>query len=155
MTSERKMIKFEPRYLYAAWDDTLLSKKVIAGNELYDDIISMLSDADSIKALLRVTGENKSSNYPFQCGDKCFRFVYADPDLRFKIAQVLGYIAGTQENDVVWHDLRKDPTDLPSDACMVLNQSGDKVKYDGKGHWLSQYVTAWCEIPRFEESTDD
>lgn len=72
-----------------------------------------------------------------------------------------GYQQGIKENGVVWHDLRKDPNDLPQETSMVLSQSGDKVKYHiygGKGHWLSQeaddlskYVIAWCEIPRFEE----
>lgn len=75
-----------------------------------------------------------------------------------RIAVVEAYIAGAKESNVVWHDLRKDPKDLPQKTSMVLSQSGDKVKYHiygGKGHWLSQeaadlskYVIAWCEIPR-------
>lgn len=67
------------------------------------------------------------------------------------------YIAGAKENGVVWHDLHKDPHDLPFHSHFCLNERGDHV------HWNKDYqkwqnkqgmftdVIAWCEVPKFEE----
>ena len=38
------------------------------------------------------------------------------------------YIAGAKENGVVWHDLRKNPDDLPKDIREVLDQNGVHVR---------------------------
>lgn len=76
----------------------------------------------------------------------------------------LGYIAGATENGIQWHDLRKDPNDLPKEDCEVFaivksdgtlyksieNYYLDKTDtFDGWG--TCQKVIAWCEIPRFKE----
>lgn len=89
-----------------------------------------------------------------------------------------GYIAGAKENGVVWHDLRKNPNDLPKEFKIikkafgiypeekyihtVLNQDGEHVHYI-YGDWYYIYnedivgdspranVIAWCEIPKYTE----
>lgn len=64
------------------------------------------------------------------------------------------YIAGARENGVEWHDLRKDPTDLPKGHRVVLNQVGAQTNYDPKRGFLGFEgvgVIAWCEIPLFKE----
>ena len=68
------------------------------------------------------------------------------------------YIAGAEENGVVWHDLRKDPNDLPKDCYDVLDEAGYRVFYHHKeGVWKNASgskiveVIAWCEIPQFKE----
>ena len=61
-----------------------------------------------------------------------------------------------------WHDLRKDPNDLPKYNSTVLDENGDKIEYIGHGKWevYSEYYEryievdppiAWCEVPTFEE----
>lgn len=61
-----------------------------------------------------------------------------------------------------WHDLRKNPKDLPESHTTVLDENGDKVEYIGYDKWevYSEYYEryievdppiAWCEIPKFEE----
>ena len=61
-----------------------------------------------------------------------------------------------------WHNLRKDPNDLPLVYSTVLDENGDKVEYIEYGKWqaYSEYYEryyevdppiAWCEIPKFEE----
>lgn len=52
-----------------------------------------------------------------------------------------------------WHDLRKDPSDLPKDYRNVWTNMGAGY-YDDDGWWDDfgrlQGVIAWCE-PKFEE----
>ena len=43
---------------------------------------------------------------------------------------IRGYLAGAIENGIQWHDLRKDPNDLPKDTYDVLDQAGYKVHYN-------------------------
>ena len=61
-----------------------------------------------------------------------------------------------------WHDLRKDPNDLPLVHSTVLDEIGDKITYRGGGIWTvyseyyekgidSESPIAWCEVPKFEE----
>lgn len=64
------------------------------------------------------------------------------------------YVAGAKENGVVWHDLWKDPNDLPNGDRDVLNQVGMATRYDSNRGFLGFDgigVIAWCEIPKFEE----
>ena len=62
----------------------------------------------------------------------------------------------------VWHDLRKDPNDLPKDSMRVLVLLEDKLceisSISADNRWLcTDYYTgedkviAWCEIPQFKE----
>ena len=61
-----------------------------------------------------------------------------------------------------WHDLRKNPKDLPEPHSTVLDENGDKITYRGGDTWTvySEYYEkgidaeppkAWCEVPKFEE----
>ena len=61
-----------------------------------------------------------------------------------------------------WHDLRKDPNDLPLVHSTVLDENDDKVDYIGYGKWqvYSEYYErnieidppiAWCEAPTFTD----
>ena len=73
------------------------------------------------------------------------------------------YIAGATENGIQWHDLRKDPNDLPKEDCEVFaivesdgtlyksveNYYLDKTDtFDGWG--TCQKIIAWFD-PQFKE----
>ena len=71
------------------------------------------------------------------------------------------YLAGLKAaRKEMWHDLRKNPNDLPEIYMGVLNQNGMNVVYDYTNKvWRDdnaiEYICddsiAWCEIPTFEE----
>ena len=70
-------------------------------------------------------------------------------------AVLYGLTEGRKEK---WHDLRKNPNDLPEDC--VINQDGKRVLYDSinkvwRNDDADEYICddpiAWCEIPTFEE----
>lgn len=80
-----------------------------------------------------------------------------------------GYIAGA--HTIQWHDLRKDPEDLPKEEktvqvlfrnCNVIREynciydihAKQWLYYNVEELFLSSFdytVVAWCEIPKFEE----
>lgn len=72
-----------------------------------------------------------------------------------------GFLAGLKAaRQEMWHDLRKNPNDLPEVYMSVVNQNGVNVMYDNtKKVWryddADEYICdtpiAWCEIPTFEE----
>ena len=75
------------------------------------------------------------------------------------------YVAGAieavkKEKIKTWHDLRKNPEDLPEIHHEVFNQDGDKVEYDGERWMILKKLTIfggvmkqinppvlWCELP--------
>ena len=71
------------------------------------------------------------------------------------------YIAGAIENSIQWHDLRKDPNDLPKkEGCYLVKVDDCKNDiYETDNFYLDdycfvlygKYVIAWCEIPQFKE----
>ena len=59
-----------------------------------------------------------------------------------------------------WHDLRKDPDDIPESHTSILNQEGEKViydyinkvwRYDNADEYICETPIAWCEIPTFDK----
>ena len=70
----------------------------------------------------------------------------------------LAFLAGLKAGRPQWHDLRKDPNDLPEDTYDVLDQAGYKVHYNFfQNVWLNEkdeideHVIDWCEIPTFDK----
>ena len=74
----------------------------------------------------------------------------------------IAYMRGAERHKTKWHDLRKDPNDLPEPYTTVLDENSDKVEYIGYGKWqvYSEYYErysevdppiAWREIPTFKE----
>lgn len=76
----------------------------------------------------------------------------------YKTLVVVAYEEGAEKNDAVWHDLRKDPNDLPKKDCEVvsIHENGNKAILKWKnGGWTCAImipIVAWCEIPKFEET---
>lgn len=75
------------------------------------------------------------------------------------------YIAGAKENSVIWHDLKKNPDDLPK-RYKHANRSPLVITNKGIGHYnfikkiwyiynaecncsFFDTVIAWCEFPKF------
>ena len=70
------------------------------------------------------------------------------------------YIAGLKTGRLQWHDLRKDPDDIPESHTSILNQDGEKViydynnkvwRYDNADEYICETPIAWCEIPTFDK----
>lgn len=71
-----------------------------------------------------------------------------------------GFLAGFEAARPKWHDLRKDPNDLPEAHTSVINQNGVNVmyddtnkiwRYDDADECICDDPIVWCEIPTFEE----
>ena len=76
----------------------------------------------------------------------------------YKVGRYDGFLAGLKAGRPEWHDLRKDPNDLPEDTYDVLDQAGYKVHYNFfQNVWLNEkdeideHVIDWCEIPTFDK----
>lgn len=77
-----------------------------------------------------------------------------------KQAHLDGLAEGRKEK---WHDLRKDPNDLPKESgdywCKLKEQRRyafevyykDSLFYKSKSRWEELGIIAWCELPEFEE----
>lgn len=84
-----------------------------------------------------------------------------ETDLVQKIARMYAkqaYTAGATENGIQWHDLRKDPNDLPKknkSYWVYIDCHGNKIYRSivWQGHWLGWdcIPLAWCEEPQFKE----
>ena len=64
-------------------------------------------------------------------------------------AYIAGLKTGRKEK---WHNLRKNPKDLPNGYRAVLNQEGKTTIYDPSRGFLGLdgiEVIAWCEIPKY------
>lgn len=67
---------------------------------------------------------------------------------------VQAYIAGAEAHQTKWHDLRKDPNDLPKKDCevIILHENGRKhIQKWKNGNWTNAIVVPvikWCEIPK-------
>ena len=81
------------------------------------------------------------------------------PDMGIRKPCKDAFLAGLKAGRPKWHDLRKNPLDLPTENCTVL------IYTDWQGMELKTFfvdtrlfenltfheVIAWCEIPKFEE----
>lgn len=88
---------------------------------------------------------------------------YAQGNFYSEQGFIYGYERGFTEGEPKWHDLRKNPDDLPEECQNVLCLCNDiGYKYYCTGHliyktWFSNItskilrVIAWCEIPKFKE----
>ena len=74
----------------------------------------------------------------------------------------IAYMQGAERYKTKWHNLQKNPKDLPVPHSTVLDENSDKITYHGGDMWTvySEYYEkdidveppkAWCEVPTFEE----
>ena len=73
-----------------------------------------------------------------------------------------GFLAGLKAGRPQWHDLEKEPTDLPKDNhnvwCKALDHYGEGWYDKDTNTWTLIYrgyhlhcIEAWCEIPTFDK----
>lgn len=117
--------------------------------------------------------EKKAEEYAIESG-----YIKGRPDFWIIVqAYIAGHKQAVKENGIVWHDLRKNPNDLPQkvgDYLVALDYKTETfstflLKYDideydidetedyTKFGWFdSEYtrydndVIAWCELPKLE-----
>ena len=74
--------------------------------------------------------------------------------------EIQAFLAGLKAGRPQWHDLRKDPTDLPdTDRIVYVQTMSDTGKaYHGSDGWhstqVSGIVIAWCEEPTFDKEAN-
>lgn len=68
------------------------------------------------------------------------------------------FLAGLKAGRPEWHDLRKNPNDLPNDDRVVSDQKEENVRYvKHRNKWfyldrtVEANVIAWCETPKYTE----
>lgn len=104
--------------------------------------------------------------------DKCYKEKNEETKKYMKIdvhidyeEEYLCYLDGLTEGKPKWHDLRKDPNDLPKLAdkrfpwsITVANQNGEACIYNyRRSRWQTCIFTEidepikWCELPKFKE----
>lgn len=90
----------------------------------------------------------------------CKRHNYTPSNIGYFAAEYCeqSYIDGAKENGLQWHDLRKNPDDLPSDYRSVWTNNGGAYYDVNDDCWYSSFghvegVVAWCE-PEFEETEE-
>ena len=68
--------------------------------------------------------------------------------------ELLKYIEVLKDNLILWHDLEKNPDDLPNGHKVVLSQVGAPTTYDPDKGFLGfegAGIKAWCEIPIYNK----
>ena len=107
--------------------------------------------------------ENKAVEYADSVEEKKHWSDEYDSNTVFTREEVeQAYLAGAKENGVVWHDLRKDPKDLPKKLLLVsqtvVNEIGSPCHYNYKNNYWENwnYIRIetpkyWTEIPQFKE----
>lgn len=99
------------------------------------------------KRYLKDMGVRKPCKEAFLAGLK------AGKDMIETDLATIAYMQGAERYKTKWHDLQKDPNDVPNDRRYVWTNIGAGY-HDDDGWWDDfgrlQNVTAWCE-PKFEE----
>lgn len=105
--------------------------------------------------------EYKNENYPNGCIVNILYGRGANIEMPLKHA----FETSATENGIQWHDLRKDPNDIPNNYRYVVAVFYDCIHDERKSciarlredsewevnGWAYSNVIAWCEIPQFKE----
>ena len=90
------------------------------------------------------------------------RFEFVEHLLSFPKYFEKTFLAGLKAGRPQWHDLEKEPTDLPKDNhnvwCKALDHYGEGWYDKDTNTWTLIYrgyhlhcIEAWCEIPTFDK----
>ena len=87
-----------------------------------------------------------------------------DKSHAYRLGRYDGFLAGLKVGMPLWHDLRKDPNDLPKEnkryLCRIKGFVGGGISYEcfdydtkyNIWNYANGDVIAWCEIPKFKEA---
>ena len=99
--------------------------------------------------------KQKAEEYVEGRGKELFRKFY---DNNLSMADLIRTccIEFATENGIQWHDLRKDPNDLPKDCGLFiiywkLGSINNYMVFKGNLDAPHKDMIAWCEIPTFKE----
>jgi hypothetical protein len=110
-----------------------------------------------------MTDEEMAEEYADEKCKDCYMCSYSEHKNPYKICQrrkdvKQAFLAGLKAGRPQWHDLRKNPNDLPEDGRIVSDQEGNNVRYvERLNKWFYRHrtckanVIAWCEIPTFDK----
>ncbi|MCQ2081657.1 MAG: hypothetical protein MJZ11_08355 [Lachnospiraceae bacterium] len=107
-----------------------------------------------------MTEEEKAEEYAKGKAHEHYHFLFEENSGSPVDFAKLCYLDGLAEGKPKWHDLRKDPNDLPKgdeDCLCFISECyfvGHYAKEDKEWHFdefISNGVIAWCELPKFEE----
>ena len=106
--------------------------------------------------------EEYANNIDYTKTVKIFDYVpyHENCDVADMVAQA--FLAGLKAGRPQWHDLEKEPTDLPKDNhnvwCKALDHYGEGWYDKDTNTWTLIYrgyhlhcIEAWCEIPTFNK----
>ena len=134
--------------------------EICANEEVDDCILIREDDSDWREPLVEVTDEEMAEKYR-----KSLKQKLIDED-EFERLEMFdenveeAYLAGLKAGRPQWHDLRKDPNDLPKEdyEIITLHENGNKNIQNWKnGNWTNAIVIpviAWCEIPTFTDNLE-
>ena len=119
-----------------------------------------------------MTDEEKAEEYADKIlSDPDTPFLFSEREVKAYIIKVYldflkcaenAYNKGLEEGKPKWHDLRKDPNDLPKHSGLYCTQGGEVREFDKEElSWFTVHFVpcmnctedtyAWCEIPKFKE----
>ena len=94
--------------------------------------------------------EEEAEKYAAESLKGFIEYIYLDQaERKIEEAVLFGYKKATE-----WHDLRKNPKDLPKGHKVVLNQSGMQTESDPNKGFLGFGgcgIIAWTDVPFFKE----
>lgn len=117
-----------------------------------------------------MTDEEMAEKYKESKRHKCFRADIGKIQIEYEAYLnnlKEAYLAGLEADRPKWHDLRKDPNDLPKNRHNVwityinayyqkeTTEASFRYKYWViNGHRTECDVIAWCEIPKLEDVSE-
>lgn len=109
-----------------------------------------------------MTDEEMAEEYLNEKCKDCYMCSYSEHKNPYKICQrrkdrKQAFLKGLKAGRPQWHDLRKDPNDLPEGyaedtkfLCSVKGETLFLIRYGS--FWQGNFkVDAWCEIPIFDK----
>ncbi len=122
-----------------------------------------MTDEEKAKEWVRTNSGYSTKEFHGQKAIEAFLAgLEAGKDMAETDLAIVAYMQGGERYKLKWHNLQKNPKDLPEPYSTVLDENADKITYCGGDVWTvySDYYErdidaeppiAWCEVPTFKE----